>query len=482
MPIDASIPLGIKQQDYGSKISSILSNQAQAMQNQVASDQLRERDALSKIDFSQYRDSDGVIDADKAAAAAMKAAPKYLGPQRASEFYKLRSDQLAVGAGLQSLTEDQKKDIGQSLGALAAKKDLSKDDIKSALGTFMDTASSPAIKRMARVQFDALDKLPDDPNTLRQGLLQMGRGVQPAGAVSGPGGVATPQNDTIDSGASIQPGARAPASLGGGFIPGGPPIQREVPPGSMVLTDPRTGNMYNYDPQKNTVTAAGSGNRTPGAAPPVMNPGEAPSITANVAKGAEMAWNNRNAAGMARTSMDALNKIEALADKAQTGPGSQEFAALKTAVGEFVGSKTVANSATDTNKLAKLVAQVAVTRAQALNMGGSDARLDEINKSGPNTKVDPEALKYVASYTRALDHAALAKGDAQSKWYEDHGQNYATHGQFEDAWRKTADPHVFQALEMSDKKAKEFYKGLTDSEKLKFRQSYDGLKQMGAIQ
>lgn len=480
MPVDASIPLSIQAPDPMAKISSVLQNRAQMMQNQVASDQLKERNALAKIDFSKFRDSDGVIDADSAAAEAMKAAPKYLGPQRASEFYKLRSDQLAVNTGMQVLTEDQKRDIGQSIGALAGKEDLSKADIHSAISQFKDTASNPAIKRMADVQLKYLDQLADKPDVLRQGLLQMGRAVQPAAAVSGPGGVATPQADQVDTGSVIQPGVRQPGALGGGFTPNGPGIQKT--PGPTILTDPRTGNIFEYDPTNNSVRPAGAGRSAPGVAPPVMGPGEAHSIESNVKQGSDMAWANRNAAGMARTSMDALNKIESLADKAQTGPGSQEFASLKTAIGEFTGFKGAANSATDTNKLAKLVAQVAVQRAQGLNMGGSDARLDEINKSGPNTKVDPEALKYVAQYTRALDHAALAKGDAQAKWYEDHGQNFATHGQFEDKWRQAADPHVFQAAEMSDDKAKKFYKGLSDAEKSKFRDSYQKLKDMGAIQ
>lgn len=481
MPVDASIPLGIKQQDYGTKISTILSNQAQVMQNQVASDQLRERDALSKIDFNQYRDSDGVIDADRAAAAAMKAAPKYLGPQRASEFYKLRSDQLAVSAGMQSLTEEQRRDIGTWAGSVAALPDdqLDKKTIRDHLQQFKQMTNQPATRRMMDVQINALDQMPDDPKLLRQAALQVGRAVQPAGAVSGPGGVATPQADQVDTGSEIQPGVRQPGTLGGGFTPSGAGIKKTPSPN--VLSD-QFGNMYDFDPSTNTVRAVGSGKGAPTAAPKVVAPGEVPTLQTDVARGSEMAWANRNAALSARTSMDALNKIESLADKAQTGPGSQEFAALKTAVGEFTGIKSAANSATDTNKLAKLVAQVAVQRAGALGMSGSDARLDEINKSGPNTKVDPEALKYVASYTRALDHAALAKGDAQAKWYEDHGQNYATHGQFEDKWRQAADPHVFQALEMSDKKAKEFYQKLTDADKKKFRDNYQKLKDLGAIQ
>jgi hypothetical protein len=492
MPIDSSIPLQAHSPSAGETLQNLssmlglrqqqLALKGQAAQVQQEQQTAKQRSALADFDVSKVIGEDGTIDLNKIPGSGLREAAGDAFPDVLAKYMGVKQQQLAAKTQLVQLKDTQRNSFGQMIGALRSDDDVTHDTpqgrqkVVQALGQY-GQMYGPDVQNVLQAYAAPIAQAP--PGKLSQVLQNIQLQAVDAGTQAEK---QRPNYGFVDTGARdirTQNNALAP---GGANMP--TEVQHEVGPSADVLQDPRSGNFYRFNRQNNTVTPVGAGGGSQAApnAPPVMNPGEAATIHADVGKGAEMAWANRNAAAVAKVNRDALSKIEDLADKAQTGPGSQEFAALKSAVGGFTGIKGASNSATNVNELTKLLAQVGVQRAVALGMGGSDARLGEIEKSLPSAKADPEALKYAAQYNRAIEHAAEAKGDAQSKWYEEHGQNYATHGQFEDKWRQSADPHVFQALEMPDEQAAKFYKGLSATDKSKFKASYEKLKALGAVQ
>ena len=81
-----------------------------------------------------------------------------------------------------------------------------------------------------------------------------------------------PSPSSVNTGSQTQIGTSAPPVAGGAFTPA-TAVQQQVPPGTGVWTDPRTGNPYAYNPQAPQATVPlGGGTPLPGSPAPAAQP------------------------------------------------------------------------------------------------------------------------------------------------------------------------------------------------------------------
>ena len=123
------------------------------------------------------------------------------------------------------LTQDQQSNISSRLAGIAA-------DPKSQTADILDQLDKINDENSGQPQSADINKLTDSarhfityananrgPEAVKQVVMGLSRGGVGNTGITGPGGVATPQTATIDTGPNIQAGTVAPALQGGGFTP-----------------------------------------------------------------------------------------------------------------------------------------------------------------------------------------------------------------------------------------------------------------------
>jgi hypothetical protein len=99
-------------------------------------------------------------------------------------------------------------------------------------------------------------------------------------------------------------------------------------------------------------------------------------------------------------------------------------------------------------ELNKFMYQNAQRNWQAAGGTGTDAQLEAFSHSNPNDKMFPQALQAMAQWGKAGELALQAKAAAMANWKTQNGGNVANLDQFENQWRKSFDPQLFQLRAM----------------------------------
>jgi hypothetical protein len=99
-------------------------------------------------------------------------------------------------------------------------------------------------------------------------------------------------------------------------------------------------------------------------------------------------------------------------------------------------------------ELNKFMYQNAQRNWQAAGGTGTDAQLEAFSHSNPNDKMFPQALQAMAQWGKAGELALQSKAAAMTNWKTQNGGNVANLDQFENQWRKSFDPQLFQLRAM----------------------------------
>lgn len=373
--------------------------QAGAQQAQQKSAELQQAQAiaLQGVQSGKYTSTDGTLDRTKLADDITRVAPTY-GGEISHNLLSQANEMVQNKTALQNLNENQQKQIGDGLQALATKKDLSNSDVID----FLDQASdrNPQLRRTA---LSLASHLP--PNASPQQLQQiMG---QLSSQMTGTSPVTPTQTDT---GAAVQGGTQN--RFTGALSPAGPGIRKTLGP-----TD---------QPGYKRQVAAASTEGGAGAA------------------NDEALYNEITQKGTQATKLKALTQdIQSLAGEVQTGQYSKAFADKWSALKQTFGFRPDDNSA-DTKRqiLTKMAAQL---KAQSESGASTDAARAGIEASLPDPEhMGPAAVQQAARYVGSLTDIDAARARLAQQHRQVAGGQSTGLRQADSAFMQNADPRVFE--------------------------------------
>jgi hypothetical protein len=454
MPIDPSIPLQAQTPSFDTALKPIASMlgiagaqqqlQTGRLQQTQLAGQVQERENLSKIDWNQFRDKDGNLDAVSAGNAAMQAAPAFYGPALAKQLNEVAKDSITIKQGIQSLNESQRKDISSGLGALSLDPKVSPQKVMDWAAQY--SQQNPAA---APLLFTALKHAPSDPAQLKQWLVTSRNSVIPAASQ---GSTVTPINTGGET-QFVQTNQYAPDVV----QQVGRPIANTVTPtqAEEIQTD-ALGNKYIVQRGPNgailnTRPVPGSYSAT-GPSPVPSGPANLPPGGDQAIKDAAAEVSNARAVANGAPVMHDLNRsIIAEADKGlNTGALGQLTQKFASATGYNIGSQ----SATDYNVLGKLLERSALQAAQGMGPH-TNAGLDAQVRANGSLDYTPQAIRKIAVLNDALTTGAEHYRTGMEQALQASGQNPTVKRVFDQAWAQNFDPRIMRlenAAASGDKK------------------------------
>jgi hypothetical protein len=438
----------------------------------------------------------GIVDQDGNPTPDAQRIIMQLAPTTGSQHYEnivsAATKKVAFNSAVNNLRTDERAEVASTVaGAAAGAQQPS--DVTDALDnlvaskkgtpeaahyqTIADTAKQ-AINHMAK-QTQGGNPPPAGQEPWRQGALNIGRSILPAGGTVGAGGIAAPQGAQIDTGAQVVPGTTAPALAGGAFRPSGPPVAKVTPP---TVTTNATGQLIRVAPggagasvvptqaPPGAVPGQPTQNANPTIAQAVGQRGQAEAVSQRVAQVQAQAANTVQA-------QDALNRAREILESPEspaTGAGFERVKSFKNALSSLGIDTTGAN---DMNTLTKNLARYEASRATAAGLGGTDAARELAHSGSPNTQLDNKALQGIVRQSLATEKVLAGYANVQSKTNDPQTQL-----QNEAAFR--AIPHPIETAEFMMSKSPEEAEKYLQEHGLKHAdvaKSAAMLKQFGAM-
>lgn len=172
----------------------------------------------------------------------------------------------------------------------------------------------------------------------------------------------------------------------------------------------------------------------------------------------------------------------------QTGPGSEWQNAVKGYIANTPGLGKLFGSTQENvgnfQELQKFMYQNALRNWQAAGGTGTDSQLESAAKANPNDHLFPQALQTIAKWGKAAELAVQGKANAQDQFLQQAGQTPKAQIAFENQWRNSFDPKVFQYSLMSPQEKQTFAANVlkTPATARAFIAKQQQLRQLGAIQ
>lgn len=135
-------------------------------------------------------------------------------------------------------------------------------------------------------------------------------------------------------------------------------------------------------------------------------------------------------------------------------------------------------------ELQKFTYQNAIRSWQAAGGTGTDAQMQSMAHANPNDHLFPEALQTIAQWGKAAELAVQGKANAQDQFLQQNGQTPKSQITFENQWRNSFDPKVFQYSLMNPQEKQAFAANVlkTPAAAHAFMAKQQQLKQLGALQ
>lgn len=394
---------GIKQQQQNLQTGQYAQAQAQAesQQAQQKNSELQKAQsvAIEGARSGAYDDGNGGINRQKMADDILKVAPVY-GQGQVSSLLSQANEVVQNKQAHQNLTVSQKKEMGDTFGALAADPNVDNTKVIDAIESLRQAhPNDPEYSRLLTSQVMHL------PNTAPTDQLRATLGRFAAAATG---------DSQVTTGTTATPGGTqgiAQNRFTGAVSPAGAPVA--APPHQ---TTNAAGQIVN-------VTPAGGTSVAPSAAPPGAPPGMGANPTAaqaqtqnTIAAGVtQRVQQAQSAANNTTQAQDALTRARAILDSPD-GPNTGANFENKQYVKNFLaGAGIDTKGADDANTLAKNLARYEASRATQAGLGGTDAARELAHNGSPNVSLDKGALKGVITQSLATEKALAAYAGIQAK-------------------------------------------------------------------
>lgn len=467
MPIDASIPLGIKPPDQMQNLSSLLNvangvqtlKQGQQKVQQGAID-LQERQGMQQFlsDPKNITDDQGNLDLGKMQAGISKYAPttgfQYM--QKAAEAHRAHTE---ATKALNGLTADNRTQIGSVLTALPpdAPPDLVHKTV-DALNQQYGGRLTPLVSIFKNGYDHAVTT--GGPQGAQSFIQQAARGVLPQTTQVD---LNTPAGVTLDNGqqstvVNLKPGVQGIPQ--GAAVPG-TQVQKLVPVGTQEgVTSDSQGNLnvVHKDAFGNVVGTRPLQGAAPGTPGPFTLPqGETKESMAELQAQRTAAQQTANSAPV----MHDINQtiVREASKGLTTGAAGQLMQKIRSATG-YVSDKAGDENATDMNLLGKYLERSALTAAQSMGPH-TNAGLEASIKANGSLDYTPTAIKKIAYLNDALVSGAEMYRDGLEKTITSSPDHIFAKRKFDQEWTKVATPQVLRFKNAVDNKNPEEIASIT---------------------
>lgn len=503
MPIDSSIPLGVKQPDTMSTLGGML-NVASGAQNLKNSQQayeagkvslesnkaiLQERNNVRSLfqDPANIMDAEGNIDFNKAGPKIMEAAPTQ-GGQILTSLITAQRDSVAAKQSLLSLNENQRAATGQFVMSLA------QDSPETAFKKMEELKKvnpqlTPALD-YARKHF--LEPASSNPEAFKTAVLKVG---QAAMAPSTQAGVIAPSGPVLNNGQQQQQFNTNPMAGPAGPV-AGVGVQNQLPPTTPTF-DQNT-NAPGYLGAQGPVNGQFQGDPKEISAQIAQIPDVNARAQAFAAHYQQLVNGGRVQSGPAlgvekniSGTVDVLNKdfdettaqaknagqdigvlqnIKKYAKGAATGVTSDKRAFVSGLAG-LLGMDAGEMAKTNTDLLAKN------SNMLALVGGNTDAARALAEGANPNSKMTSEAIEAAADQVIGQRKSILAKQKLLSPLKSNPEAYQKTLTEFTQA----SDPRIFQLEEMPLSEQIKMKTAMSTTEQKEFREKIRKLRALGVL-
>jgi hypothetical protein len=372
------------------------------------------------------------------------------GADRYDSFIKAATDHVQYKNAWLKLRQDVRQDVSARMAGTAA-------DPNSGLPELRDTADAIRSDYKGTPAEDDVNKIVDVSKTAmeaagkshgidgaKQAVLNLSRGGIGNAGITGSGGVAAPQATTVDTGGKIQPGTVAPALQGGGFTPGGAPVNKVTAPANMV----------GPNGQIIQVPAGGAGLPRVGAGAPGAPASNQPRTAADDAPAPNAPRAQQDAyitaVKGANDHVDAVrsadenygnnkaisNAVRNLSGGAKTGPGTEPW----NHVMGVLGTKGADNY----QELGAFLDRQAATVRGQMGLPGTNAGAEDAKMIAGNTQYNAKVIQDKNDYTEALTDGLHMYRNGLDRIAGFSGQASPTQvSKFKSAWTNAFDPNVF---------------------------------------
>lgn len=387
-----------------------------------------------------YDDGNGGINRQKMADDILKVAPVY-GQGQVSSLLSQANEVVQNKQAHQNLTVSQKKEMGDTFGALAADPNVDNTKVIDSIEALRQAhPNDPEYSRLLTSQVMHL------PNTAPTDQLRATLGRFAAAATGDPQSSPT----TVDTGPNIQPGMQS--KFTGAFTPGGAPVAKGLAP--------------------------------------TQQPGYIRSTAAAGAEGGQGASNDEKLyndivqSGTKATQIKSLAQdVQGLSQEVQTGQYSKAFADKWSALAQTFGLPA---GSTDAATKRQLLAKAAARLKMQSEAGAStDAERAGVDAAMPDPDhMSPSAVSQAARYVGAQADVNSARMDLANKHRQINGGTSSGLRSTDSQFMQSADPKVFEYQGISAGKERQDYlrQHFTNPDDLKaFLAKADALRSYGAL-
>ncbi len=444
MPIDPSISLGIKPVELPNALAMALQGQqlrnASLQGNQMQMDQGAQQ-AIGQS-YANNTDSNGNVNLLKVNADASQNPAAIPGLAAAlSTNQAQQQGRTIIDEGKLALARNQTNNAVETLGTLAAKKDVSTPDIVMSIAQTVKRGllkSSDMAQMMAAPDFPAMDAPPEDVQKYIAFHLARATGAQTQLATMTPNvsmvpGVSNNQASSIPYNNNYNAGPIGP-------VPGAMPVPQSIPPSAQdsEIVD-RNGNtqVVHKDAFGNIVSTRPMPNSAPvgsGVGFPTMTAGQ----PADIADAQKEVQSVRAAGDAAPTQANINQKILQLSKDTSTAPGSDRWQKA------FAGI-TFGHGGDNYQELGKYLEKNAISAMSAMG-APSDARLGAATAANGSTQFNPGALQAVTKFNDAATTGLAMYRQGVDKAVGLKNSDYTALPAFKAAWAKNFDVDILRAM------------------------------------
>lgn len=444
MPIDASIPLGIKQPDQMQNLSSLLSVAKGAQDVQTGGMVLNERKAMQQVlsDPRNYLGDDGNVDFDKAVPAIMRVAPT-TGTQYVQGLMTAQKQHTEAVQAVNNLTTDNRMKAGSVLAAIppGAPADVVHKTLDALTTQYKGMAPVTNLLRAGYLhalqtggQGAADDFLHSKAREVLPQETQQNMNT-PTGVQVSDGNTTKivnvkPQVAGLPQGATV-PGTEAKQQLSPGQLEN---IEQDSVGNKYIVTRSAQGTILGTRPLQGAAAAPGG---APAPGPFTLPPGETKQTMDELQA-------QRTAAQQAANSAPVMHDInQTIAREASKGLNTGSLGQLTQKLASATGYSLAGESATDYNLLGKMLERSALTAAQSMGPH-TNAGLEASIKANGSLEYTPTAIKKIAYLNDALTSGAELYRDGLEKAIGGDQKGVFAKREFDAQWAKVATPQALR--------------------------------------
>jgi hypothetical protein len=487
MPLDPSIPLGVKTPDPFSALQGPIQTAATLQGLRQNQTRLNANQAISDAYSQSVDPNTGEVDFGKLQALASQNGAGAFLPEFMGQIAQQRNSQLQYDTGKLDLAMKQQQGIRGMIGSLALDQRLGKQDMSSDIAQQVVSAVQNGLLPQDQAVRE-LKSIPGDPALqaawVRNHLMNSLSGEAKIRALM-------PQVQAINTGGAtnvvaIDPMTGTPTVTG--------TMQNTVSPDTLVqnvdTVDPVTGAHYAITKGQQLAGQAAQGQGytgryqqggVPGGVQTSLGPGQQSALTAQGSSSNTAAQDLHNAAADAPMRLNLLQQARDNLAGISTGPGSDWrntaksfFNAMSPDLAKKIGwTGDVQNY----DEFKKILTNYASSVSGSLG-SGTDARLNAAITGNANPGISKMANEDILAKTMAAEKMRAAQDYA----FQNSGLTTDKFNQWQSQWNKNVNPDAFVFTSMSPAQQQAFLKRQSPAQLTKFKSDLGNLVRAGLIQ